>query len=144
MLRFDAPLTDYVAEADALFAGWQSGEDHAVRVFRSRHPKFLDAKIPWLQRHMTDAEGRATPITREAAALAGACVYDFKDWDALAAYVAEVRTAGPVARFEAAVEAVIDGDIATLKDLLREDPQLVHRRSTRVTHFDPPVHGAML
>ena len=34
-------------------------------------------------------------------------------------------------RFEAAVEAVIDGDIATLGRLLREDPSLVHARSTR-------------
>jgi hypothetical protein len=60
-------------------------------------------------------------------------------------YVEAVTTPGsPVARFEAAVEAVIDGDIATLTKLLPEDPALVRARSTRVTHFDPPVHGAML
>lgn len=34
-------------------------------------------------------------------------------------------------RFEAAVEAVINGDLRTLKRLLREDPELIRRRSTR-------------
>jgi ankyrin repeat protein len=42
------------------------------------------------------------------------------------------------------VEAVIDGDLATLESLLREDGELVRARSTRVTHFDPPVHRATL
>ena len=144
MLPFDAPLSDYVNEADRLFAGWQAGDEQAVRVFLSRHPQFLDRQIPWLQRAMTEAEVRATPMTRDDASLALARQYDFANWNALAEYVTAVRTPGPVARFEAAVEAVIDGRIEELKDLLREDPELVRRRSTRVTHFDPPVHGAML
>ena len=143
-LPFNAPLADYVAQADRLFAGWQAGDERAVRVFRSKHPKFLDDKIPWLERRLSDAEARAIPITREDASLALARQYDFADWPSLAAYVAAVSTPGPVARFEAAVEAVIDGDIPALKKLLAEDPDLVRARSTRVTHFDPPVHGAML
>ena len=48
------------------------------------------------------------------------------------------------ARFERAVEAVIDGDLDTLRTLLHEDPALVHARSTRVTDGDPPVHRATL
>ena len=51
---------------------------------------------------------------------------------------------GPIARFERAVEAVIDGDIATLKQLLADDPELVRARSTRVNHFDPPMHRSTL
>ncbi len=46
--------------------------------------------------------------------------------------------------FEAAVEAVIGGDATALRDLLARNPQLVHARSTRITHFDPPVHAATL
>jgi len=49
-----------------------------------------------------------------------------------------------VERFERAVDAVVDGDIATLKRLLEEDPELIRARSTRVTDSDPPVHGATL
>jgi len=42
------------------------------------------------------------------------------------------------------VEAVITGDLATLESLLRGNPDLVRARSTRITHFDPPVHRATL
>lgn len=45
--------------------------------------------------------------------------------------------AGPrldTARFEAAVEAVISGDIATLQDMVREDPSLARARSVRPHH----------
>jgi hypothetical protein len=44
------------------------------------------------------------------------------------------------------VEAVINGRRTTLERLLRESPELVRVRSTRVTNFDfdPPVHEATL
>ena len=143
-LPFNASLSDYVAQADALFAAWNAGDDRAVDLFWSRHPKFLDDKIPWLRRRMSREDVRTTPITREDAALALARWYDFADWSRLVEYVEAAGKPGPVARFEAAVEAVIDGDIPTLRTLLQEDPDLARRRSTRVTHFDPPVHGATL
>ena len=144
-LPYNAPLVDYVKQADALFAGWQAGDENAVSLFRTRHPKFLDVKIPWLERRLTDEKVRATLITREDASLALARWHDFADWQRLTEHVEAVtKPSSPVARFEAAVEAVIDGDIATLTKSLREDPALVHARSARVTHFDPPVHGATL
>jgi ankyrin repeat protein len=143
-LAFNAPLEQYIAQADALLAGWNSSNAGAVRVFRNRHPKFLDDKIPWLERHMTDAEVRATPIDRDDARLALARWYEFQDWPRLEEYVASVQQPGPIARFERAVEAVIDGDMATLKQLLAEDPELVRARSTRVNHFDPPLHRSTL
>lgn len=144
-LPYNAPLVDYVTQAETLLARWEAGDAQAVRLFRSRHPTFLDAKIPWLERSLTDQEVRSTAITRQDASLALARWYDFADWPRLTDYVEAVSTPGsPVARFEAAVEAVIDGDLTSLKTLLRENPALVQARSTRVTHFDPPVHGAML
>ena len=144
-LPFDAPLSDYARQAGALFEGWQKEDENAVRIFRQSHPKFLDRKIPWLQRHMTDEEVRAVRIDAADAQFALARWYDFLDWDRLTDYVEAVRQPGSrMYRFERAVEAVIDGDIDTLKQLLKEDPGLVRARSTRVTHFDPPRHGAML
>ena len=50
----------------------------------------------------------------------------------------------PAARFETAVDAVIDGDLTTLSALLRDDPDLIRARSTLVTDGEPPVHGATL
>ena len=37
----------------------------------------------------------------------------------------------PIARFEAAVDAIIKGDVKRLKRLLRDDPRLIDARSTR-------------
>ncbi|MBY0495763.1 MAG: ankyrin repeat domain-containing protein [Cyanobacteria bacterium] len=143
-LPFNAPIGNYAAQADALLDGWRAGNNDAIKAIRNRHPKFLDDKIKWLERHMTDAEVRATPIDRDDARLALARWYDFQDWQALEDYAASVQQAGPIAQFERAVEAVIDGDIATLKALLKDDPRLVRARSTRVNNFDPPMHRATL
>jgi ankyrin repeat protein len=49
-----------------------------------------------------------------------------------------------VDRFERAVDAVVDGDLDLLRQLLAEEPSLVRARSTRVTDGNPPVHGATL
>jgi hypothetical protein len=144
-LPFDAPLADYARQADELLAGWRAGDQVAIEIFKQKHPKFLDNKIPWLQRNMTPQEVRATPIDHDDAKLAVARGYAFKDWSSLAEFVEAVRERGSaVSRFERAIEAVIDGDLDALRQLLTEDPSLINARSTRVTCFDPPVHGAML
>jgi len=41
------------------------------------------------------------------------------------------RASSPVSKFETAVDAIVTGDKAALKRLLADDPELVHRRSTR-------------
>ena len=41
---------------------------------------------------------------------------------------------GDVARFEAAVEAVISGDLTALRSMLRDHPELARARSTRRHH----------
>ena len=143
-LPFDSPLSDYVNHADALLAGWRARDESAIRIFKAKHPKFLDDKIPWLERPMSREDVLATPIDDGDAKLALARAYDFYDWSKLEEYVDAVRKPGPVQHFERAVEAVIGGDEATLAQLLRDHPDLVRARSTRVNCFDPPVHGATL
>jgi len=60
----------------------------------------------------------------------------FLDWSALAAHVTATAHDGPVHEFEAAVEAVINGDLA-VEAALRRNPTFVHARSSR-------VHGGAL
>jgi hypothetical protein len=58
--------------------------------------------------------------------------HGFASWPKLAKHVATLRQEGsPAWQFEAAVEAIITGDVAALKRLLRDNPQLVRLRSTR-------------
>ena len=61
--------------------------------------------------------------------------HDFESWDQFAAFAREWKRAGsPVAQFEAAVDAIVMGDVATLSRLLRERPDLIRMRSMRKHH----------
>jgi ankyrin repeat protein len=79
------------------------------------------------------------------ARLALARWYSFENWAALENYVEAVtEDNSPVHLFESAVEEVINGDLAGLRSLLQDHPDLVQARSGRRTHFDPPLHRATL
>jgi ankyrin repeat protein len=58
--------------------------------------------------------------------------HGFASWPKFAKHVeALARTQSPIAAFEAAVDAIVSGDLATLDKLLTENPTLVRARSTR-------------
>ena len=144
-LPLRAPPEDYAAQARELLASWRAGEAWALDLLHHHHPRFLDNKIPWLPRQLTHDDIQAAALTGADAQLAVARFYDFLDWAALEAHVIAIQAPGsPTARFESAVETVIDGEIDALASAIAADPALVHARSTRVTHFDPPVHRATL
>jgi len=64
--------------------------------------------------------------------------HGFDSWPQFAKHVDALERAGSgTAIFESAVDAIVDGDAATLQRLLREHPNLVRQRSTR-------DHGATL
>jgi hypothetical protein len=64
--------------------------------------------------------------------------HGFDTWSRFSKYLSGLSDKGSaIARFEAAADAIIKGNIKTLKRLLREDPRLVHVRSMR-------QHGATL
>ncbi len=144
-LPFRFALTQYEQQAEGLLAGWRAQDAGAIRIMRENHPRFLDERIPWLPKRMSDAEAAGVTLDLADARLAAARWYSFQDWQRLAEWVDAVqRDESPIAKFEAAVEAVISGDVTTLGRLLGERPELVSDRSTYVTHHDPPVHGATL
>jgi hypothetical protein len=143
-LPFAAPLLAYEEQAATLLAAHHAADPAAIELFHRRHPRFLDDKIKWLPRTIPDSEIRDAALSLDDARLALARSYDFLDWAAVVAYVEAVSSAGPVAAFETAVEAVVAGDLSALEDALRRDPALVRARSSRRCCFDPPVHRATL
>jgi hypothetical protein len=59
-------------------------------------------------------------------------VHGFESWPKFAKHIEELaRQSSGIAAFERAADAVIDGDAVTLKNLLREHPELIRERSTR-------------
>jgi hypothetical protein len=144
-LPFRSTLEEYRKQAEELLDAHRSGDSQAIRVIHENHPRYLDSKIPWLPKNISDDEIRRAELEFSDAQLTIARWYSFQSWPALAEYVEAVtRKGSPVFRFESAVEAVITGDLAALKSLLRKDPELIRARSTRITNFDPPVHRATL
>ena len=144
-LPLRSPLDAYVAQAARLLEAWRAGDADAIRFFKARHARFLRDDVPWLSRPVSDSDVAASQLSDADARLASARAYDFDGWQDLAAFVESIEDpAAPVARFEQAVEWVLDGDVERLRAALATDPALVHARSTRVTHFDPPRHGATL
>ncbi|HLY15755.1 MAG TPA: ankyrin repeat domain-containing protein [Bryobacteraceae bacterium] len=144
-LPFRADLADYEKQAEDLLAGYQEGDPTAIRQVQRHHPRFRDPQVAWLPRDAPDSEVLSAGLDLADMQLAIARWYDFRDWQALAEYAAAVtREDSPVRWFESAVEAVIEGDVESLRQWLREHPELAVARSTRVCPFDPPVHRATL
>jgi ankyrin repeat protein len=141
---FRSPLEVYAQQAEHLLAGQRAGEKAALDVFHREHPRFLDDTIKWRPKFMSDEEIRNTPLSIDDARLAVARYYDFPEWASLVAYVEAVSSDGPFAGFEAAVEAVVNGDRNALEAALRRTPELIRARSARVCNADPPVHRATL
>ena len=58
--------------------------------------------------------------------------HGFESWRKFSKHLDELsQQSSLVAKFEAAADAICNGDARTLKRLLREEPQLIHSRSTR-------------
>ena len=59
--------------------------------------------------------------------------HQFETWEQFVEYLKQrAEWTSPVARFEAAADAIVAGDSETLGRLLRENPGLIRARSTRV------------
>jgi len=58
--------------------------------------------------------------------------HGFESWAKFSKHLAALSQKNSlVARFETAADAICNGDVKTLKRLLREEPKLIHSRSTR-------------
>src|ERR1044072_3099669 len=105
-LPFTAALDQYQQQADALFDAVTAGNREARWHFKWEHPRFRGKTI-------TDVD--PATLTRHDARLGVARQHAFETWADLVAFTAAVRDESAVARFEAAVEAVIAGDLTTLQ-----------------------------
>ncbi len=124
-LPYRATLEQYRRQAETLFAALTSGDESAAWRFKWEHPRFKGKAMSDVDPATLDLADAQTVIARE---------YSFDTWNDLAEFTRVVANEGPVARFEAAVEAVVAGDLGTLRVMIAETPDLVHARSTRRHH----------
>src|SRR5579863_3740502 len=144
-LPFRSTLERYRNQATELLAAHKAGDPGAIEIIHDNHPRFLDSRIPWLPKKLADSEIQSAAFDPDDAQLTIARWYNFRSWETLAEYVAAVIVDGsPVHRFESTVEAVVAGDASALEQLLREDPELIRARSSRIINSDQLVHRATL
>jgi ankyrin repeat protein len=108
-----------------LFQALQSGADETRWRFKWEHPRFRGKPV--------DDVDPATLVLSDAQ-LVIARQDGFERWDDLVAFTEIVERDGGGARFEAAVDAVVSGDLETLRSLLRDQPELIRARSIRRHH----------
>src|SRR5262245_30913506 len=113
-LPYDAPLDAYQRRAGALLEALRAGEEAAAWRCKWEHPRF---------RGKTVADVRAATLEMADAQAVIARENGCGDWAELEALTGAIRSGGPAARFEQAVEAVVAGDAAALRSLLREHPE---------------------
>ena len=107
-----------------------AGDVAALESLLRAHPRLLEAHEP--PPYVPSGPG---PRYGGAAQAIIAREQQFESYTQFAEYLAVLKSPdSPVARFEAAVEAVIAGDLVTLDRLLRKHPDLIRARSTRRHH----------
>ena len=113
-----------------------------VKAFKARDREALD-RIRWNHprfRGLRDAEIQQRKFVLADAQLVIARMHYFDSWPKLVKHIDALEAEDPrVMRFEAAADAIIAGDIAALRTMVREHPELVHERSTRA-HRAPLLH----
>jgi ankyrin repeat protein len=122
-------LEQYRKQAKELFKARTTSEGAGrFKKFHPRLTKFTETNIAKAELSLSDAQW---VIAREHA---------FESWPKFASHIQElVRANSPVSKFELAADAIVTGDMAGLKSLLRENPELVQMRSTR-EHEAPLIH----
>ena len=120
-------LDEYERQAESLLALVRAGNERAVARFKWELPRFKGKNFEETRTAVDTltADDARTVIARE---------QSFDTWDELRAFVASISADGPVARFETAVDATVNGDLGTLRAMIEADPNLVHARSTRRHH----------
>ena len=110
------------------------------RLARLQPPAVRRRDGDWIRRRAEQVEefARARKCSLTEAQFVIARALGFLSWRKLVGHIEGLgRRSSLVARFERAADAIVSGDTATLKQLLREEPELIRARSAR-------EHGATL
>ena len=100
-IPYDASLEAYTQAAQTLWSALTAGEDEAQWRFKWEHPRFRGKHV---------SEVKKSDLSLQDAELVIAQMYAFDTWRELETFTKAVKSDPKVARFEAAVESVINGD----------------------------------
>ena len=118
-------------QAKELLKSFKAGDRKTLDHIRWDHPRF---------KGLSDKEIMAGKFQLADAQLVIARLHSFESWPKLLQHIDLLEKKDPaIMRFENAADAIVGGDIPTLRRMLRENPELIHARSTRHQHA-PLIH----
>jgi ankyrin repeat protein len=129
LTRETFPDAVWKAAEQALIAGDDSTLERLLRdnelLFREQHPPAYGPEPGRLAPHYSGADARSIIASN----------HHFDTWARFCEYNESLKDKDSlVARFEAAVDAIVDGNVSRLRRLLRATPDLIRARSTRRHH----------
>jgi ankyrin repeat protein len=131
-------LEQYKKQAKDLLKAFKSHDPNVVSRVRRHHPRLRGRPDTNDRNDVTEDEIWRVKFSLADAQFIIAREHQFESWPKFAKEIEALNRKGSkTERFEAAVDAIVSGDLATLKQLLRADPELIRQRSTR-------EHRAML
>src|SRR2546421_11672252 len=123
-------LEQYKKLARDLQGACKSSDPGAIRQWAARWPEAEQIERRWNK--LKENTEHLAKCTLAGAQFFIAREHGFTSWPKFARHVQELaRATSPVAVFEAAADAVVNGDLSTLKKLLADHPGLARECSTR-------------
>jgi ankyrin repeat protein len=125
-------LAQYQKQARDLVKGFKSADAGTTRLIRRYHPRLPGRPNTNDRNPVSDLKIRRVKLDLADAQFIIARAHQFENWSRFVRHIeALARKESSVAQFEAAVDAIVAGDLITLKRLLRNNPDLIRARSTR-------------
>jgi hypothetical protein len=116
-------LEQYKKQAKDLLKACKADDPEAVQRIKTHRLRPGDVPKSGIPKKLALADAQFT-VARE---------HGFESWPKFAKTIETMaRKSSPVSKFESAVDAIITGDVAALASLLRENPELIRWRSTRL------------
>jgi ankyrin repeat protein len=125
-------LAFYTRQAEELARNFRTAGPETMYFIRQRHPRLPGRPNTNDRNPVTDDDIRRTRVTVADARAIVAGVHHFESWSDFTKHIRELnRRNSATAQFEAAADAIVNGDAKALQKLLRANPELIRMRSTR-------------
>ena len=125
-------LAEFEKQARELAKNFRSADSETMYLIRQRHPRLPGRPNTNDRNPVTDDDIRRAKVTLSDARAIIAGVHHFESWDDFAQHIRRLNQKdSPIAQFEAAADAIVNGDAKTLRKVLRANPELIRMRSSR-------------
>ena len=125
-------LALYTRQAKDLARNFRTADPETMYLIRQRHPRLPGRPNTNDRNPVTDDDIRRTKVSISDARAIIAGVHHFESWFDFKNHIRELNQKGSAtARFEAAADAIVNGDAKKLHKLLRANPELIRMRSMR-------------